>query len=318
MAGRYQHDWVLFTDWCTATDQPPLPAAPGTLAQFLHEHPAAAATQRRRVSTINTIHRKHRLPPPGRSETVRRHLDAGRTARMDHLATTLQHRAEDLPVAEWPAGLFGRRDALLLVLAATGMTFTQITRLRRGDLTTDPDETLVAAIDGQQFRLAPSPGTAPDHTSAAVQRRWAEVLSFLDHYPNTRMLESHLTGSQMSSVPELTERQAAEPLLPPIDRWGHLPLPAQAMTPQSVAFLTRAHLTGIPPIHRPLRLQEPSHTRSDPPSVSVLLDPNYYERGTDARLRAQESLKDVLDILDDVEDRADVLLNDLLALLDGI
>ena len=50
---RYRHDWALFADWCAAADHRPIPAAPETLALFLHEHPAAAATQRRRLSAIN-------------------------------------------------------------------------------------------------------------------------------------------------------------------------------------------------------------------------------------------------------------------------
>ncbi len=50
---RYRHDWALFADWCTAADHRPIPAAPETLALFLHEHPAAVATQRRRLSAIN-------------------------------------------------------------------------------------------------------------------------------------------------------------------------------------------------------------------------------------------------------------------------
>jgi len=40
--------------------------------------------------------------------------------------------------------------------------------------------------------------------------------------------------------------------------------------------------------------------------------------GTHARLRAQEFLADVLDILDNVGDRADRLLDELAALLDGL
>lgn len=47
---RYRYDWALFADWCTAADLPFLPAAPSTLALFLAEHPAAAATQRARVT----------------------------------------------------------------------------------------------------------------------------------------------------------------------------------------------------------------------------------------------------------------------------
>ncbi len=121
---RYRHDWALFADWCAAADHRPIPAAPDTLALFLHEHPAAVATQRRRLSAINAVHTGHGYPPPGRTETVRRHLDTTRASRLDRLGRLLVQRAAELPTEGWPGGLFGRRDALLLVLAATGMTFT--------------------------------------------------------------------------------------------------------------------------------------------------------------------------------------------------
>ncbi|MER2206630.1 MAG: hypothetical protein ABS980_21895, partial [Rhodococcus sp. (in: high G+C Gram-positive bacteria)] len=45
-----EHTWALFFDWCAATDRPSLPAAPSTLAEFLADHPASVATQRRRVA----------------------------------------------------------------------------------------------------------------------------------------------------------------------------------------------------------------------------------------------------------------------------
>ncbi|MGI1850066.1 hypothetical protein ACRRDU_24360, partial [Rhodococcus sp. SJ] len=69
---RYRHDWALFADWCTATDHRSIPATPGTLALFLQEHPAAVATQRRRLSAITTVHPRHGYPAPGHTETVRR------------------------------------------------------------------------------------------------------------------------------------------------------------------------------------------------------------------------------------------------------
>lgn len=321
VASRYRYDWALFTDWCSAADQLPLPATPDTLARFLHEHPATTATQRRRVSAVNTVHRDHHHPAPGRSETVRRRLDTLRAARLDQLATALRQRAGALPTAGWPTGLFGRRDALLLLLAATGMTFTQITRLRRGDITTDSGVLIATTDNGRQFLAASPPDENTEHTPVAVYLRWAEVLAFLDRHPNTRMLATHLTDPQQISVPEPTELQAAGPLLQPIDRWGHLPLPAQAMTPQSVAALVHAHLDGRSPIRRPIALREDFGHRDDadpPVEQAIELDPDYYERGIQARQHAHQRLADVTDILDDVEDRADQILSELLAVLGSL
>ena len=243
---RYRHDWALFADWCTATDQHPIPASPEALALFLHEHPAAPTTQRRRVSAINTVHTRHGHPPPGRSETVRRRLDTARAIRLDRLAPLLLHKAAELPVIGWPGGLFGRRDALLLTLAATGMPFAQLARLRRGDITVDAGVLVATTDGGERFCLPPESGTG-ESPAMAVYRRWAEILAFLDRYPNTDLLAQHLTEPIEVEHGGLTDRQARQPLLSTIDRWGHLPLMPQPMTAQSIAALVRDHLAGRAP-----------------------------------------------------------------------
>lgn len=219
---RYRHDWALFADWCAAADLRPIPAAPDTLALFLGEHPAAVATQRRRLSAINAVHTEHGYPAPGRTETVRRRLDAARAHRLDRLGRLLVQRAVELPTTGWPSGLFGRRDALLLVLAATGMTFTDITRLRRRNLRLD-GETLVATTrTGERFQIAPDPETG-DNPAAAMYWRWADIQTFLDQYPGTHLLRHHLTDPTEIITDPLDAEQARQPLLCPIDRWGHLP-----------------------------------------------------------------------------------------------
>ncbi|PND53873.1 MULTISPECIES: hypothetical protein [Rhodococcus] len=317
---RYRHDWALFADWCTATDHRPIPATPDALALFLREHPAAPATLRRRVSAINTVHARHGHPAPGRSESVRCRLDAVRAARLDRLAPLLLRKAAELPAIGWPSGLFGRRDALLLVLAATGMPFAQLSRLRRGDVTVDAG-TLVATTDGgERFRLAPEPGTGAS-AAVGVYRRWAEVQAFLDAYPNTDLLAQHLTDPVEVEQGVLTDRQARQPLLSPIDRWGHLPLIPQPMTAQSVAALVRDHLAGRVPARTPLPLRKPGE-RDDASHLSldteIELDPHYYERGIAARRHARASLNGLTDVVGEIEARADALLEELLTVLDGL
>src|SRR3546814_11067706 len=73
--------WALFTDWCAAADHIALPAAPATLAQFIAENPAALSTQRRRITTVNTVHRAAGHPAPGDADTIRRIVNQRRTAR---------------------------------------------------------------------------------------------------------------------------------------------------------------------------------------------------------------------------------------------
>lgn len=316
---RYRHDWALFTDWCTATDQRPLPATPEALALFLHEHPAAPATQRRRVSAINTVHTRRGHSPPGRSETVRRRLDTARAQRLDRLAPLLLRKAAELPTIGWPSGLFGRRDALLLTLAATGMPFAQLARLRRGDVSVDAGALVAATEGGEQFRLAPE--SAADSAAVAVYGRWAEVLAFLDAYPNTDLLAQHLTDPVEVDQGALTDRQARHPLLSPIDRWGHLPLMPQPMTAQSIAVIVRDHLSGRVRARTPLPLRKQSDRDEGPTAwieSEIDLDPHYYERGIAARRSARDSLDGLADVFDDIEARAEALLEELLTVLEEL
>ncbi|KOS57580.1 hypothetical protein [Rhodococcus rhodochrous] len=311
---RFWHDWALFADWCTAADHRPIPAAPDTLALFLHEHPAAVATQRRRLSAINAVHTGHGYPAPGRTETVRRHLDTTRASRLDRLGRLLIQRATELPTLGWPSGLFGRRDALLLILAATGMTFTDLTRLRRRDIRFDGDMLVVTTRSDERFRLPSDPDTG-DNPAGEIYLRWANVQAFLDQYPGTHLLRHHLTDPVEIIADPLDAEQARQPLLCPIDRWGHLPH-TQPMTPQSVSMLVRAYLSGRAPMRRALPVPSQDDTGA-PVESGIILDSGYYDRGTAARRRDHEALEDLTDVFGDIEQRAEALLDELLAVLEG-
>ena len=313
--GRYRHDWALFADWCAAADHRPIPAAPETVAVFVREHPAAAATQRRRLSAINTVHTRHGYPPPGRTETVRRHLDATRAQRSDRLATILLRTATALPTEGWPSGLFGRRDALLLVLAATGLSVVDITRLRRRDIRIDDGALEVTTRAGERVRLTPEPD-AEEHLGVAIYRRWAQIQAFLDENPGTHLLRHHLTDPVEILANPLTAEQRRQPLVCPIDRWGHLPH-AHAMSAQSISALVRAHLSGRAP-HRPTLPVAPPDTDQVWVEPEVVLDPAYYERGIAARRRDHQDLEDLTDVFDEIEQRADALFDDLLAVLEDL
>ncbi|WP_371054050.1 hypothetical protein [Rhodococcus gordoniae] len=312
---RYRHDWMLFADWCAAADRSPIPTSPATIALFLHEHPATVTTQRRRLSAINAVHTDHGYPAPGRTETVRRHLDTTRAERFDRLSRLLLQRAAELPTTGWPSGLFGRRDALLLVLAATGMTFTDITRLRRRDLRLAGNTLVATTRAGERFRLTPDPESG-DNPAAAIYRRWAEIQTFLDQYPGTHLLRHHLTDSVEIVADPLDAEQGRQPLLPPIDRWGHLPH-AQSVTPQSVSMLVRAHLSGRAPVRKALPVP-PQDDIGTSVESDVILDSGYYERGITARRRDHEALGDLTDVFGEIEQRADALLDELLAVLENL
>jgi hypothetical protein len=313
---RYRHDWALFADWCEACDHRARPAHPSVLAEFLADHPAAAETQRRRITAINTVHTENQCPAPGRAEPIRQLLNTARAERVARIAAVAAERIARIPVTGWPAGLFGRRDTLILTLAAAGLSFEQIARLRRTHITAESG-VLVIDTGGAWIRVPP-PETKTT-TAVAAYWNWIEVVGFLDRYPSTGLLAQYLVKKADLSGFAESVRHDDRPLLMPIDRWGHTPFAPTPLTSQSVATIARAHLTGQAPAHtrRPAR-PRPARPDLTPHSVaeSIELDRDYYDRGIHSRRTAHDTLKDVTDILDGIEDEADRLLADLLSLLD--
>ncbi len=92
------------------------------------------------------------------------------------------------------------------------------------------------------------------------------------------------------------------------------------MTGHSIAGLVRAHLAGQAPVHKRPPAKRPTMSSDEetlvPDMVGVDLDQGYYDRGISAHRNAHTHLTDVTDILDGIEDEADKLLADLLAILD--
>lgn len=324
LGSRDRSVWALFDDWCAGADRAPIPADPMTLAQFIAENPAALTTQRRRIATINTVHRAEGLPAPGSADTIRRMLNQARAARLSHLASTVAGIIDRLPTAGWTAGLFGRRDGLLLLLAASGLSFEQISTLRRDDLRIDGENLLVESI--HPVRLEPSAHLG-SLSPAQVYRHWLQILEFQDRAPSTRLLADRLDADTLPAdyLPRtVTERIAAQrrsaPLFTPIDRWGATPLDQSALAPQSIARIVAAHVAGQPAAHRPYRrrprLDETPESYTPPVYPETVLDDRYYEKGLEARRNAHTALTDVTAALDDVEDQADAILEKLLAILD--
>lgn len=326
LTARDRSVWALFEDWCAAADLAALPADPRTLAQFIAENPAALATQRRRVATINTVHRGADHPAPGSADMIRRMLNQARAARLSHLATTVAGIIDRLPTAGWTAGLFGRRDGLVLLLATSGLSFEQISALRRGDLSVD-GEALV--IDGAHpIRLEPlaDPGAL---SPAQVYQRWLQILEFQDRAPSTALLADRLDADTLPTeylprpvTEEMLARRRNAPLFTPIDRWGHTPFDRSALSAQSIAGIVAAHTSGQSPVHRPYlrrrpRLDDVPEPYEPEVYPEIVLDDQYYERGLAARRATHEALADVPDILDDVEEQADAILERLLAVLDA-
>lgn len=314
----YSYQWSLFVDWCAAADVVPLPASPITLAEFLIENPAGDAVQLRRVSAINRAHLDAGIPAPGRVTSLRIALDSARSDRTIRRAEHYQVIASGLPTSGSTAALFGRRDAVLLVLAGAGLSYRAIAGLERTDITTDGDRVWI----GGRHRVVIAPNDATGFEPATLWERWHAVLQFSDRYPSTTLLAEHL---QRNTFPDMTALpHCSGPVAVPIDRWGHMPLPATAMTAAEVGAVIAGHRAGVSPLHTPRR---PVIRPSDgidragqipaPEPASAELDSGYYRSGVEARRRAHTALADVPDMVDDVEDRIEQLLELTLQLLDS-
>ena len=314
---NYHYQWSLFVDWCAAAGLEALPASPITLSEFLAENAAGDAVQRRRVSAINRAHLDAGQPVPGRVTSIRIALDSACHDRRIRRAGQYQGIAAGLPTSGSTAALFGRRDAVLLVLAGAGLSYRAIAGLDRSDITTDGDSVWIG--DRQRIRIAPQ--DARGFEPATIWDRWHTVLQFSEQYPSTTLLAEHL---QRNTFPDMTGwPQRRGPVAVPIDRWGHLPLPVTAMTAAEVGAVIARHRTGASPLHTPrhpiVRPSDDADRREPiaaPPPDAVQLDSGYYTSGVEARRRAHTALADVPDMVDDVEARIEQLLERTLQLLE--
>jgi len=127
---------AMFTDWCTSTGTRELPADPGTIAEFLRHCPAALATLRRRVASID--HQHITAARPEESAAVRAAI--GRPVILAHpvppgMTDQVVAALRGLPSHGWTRGMFGRRERCLLVLSQlAGVPYQHIGTLTVGDI----------------------------------------------------------------------------------------------------------------------------------------------------------------------------------------
>ena len=313
--------WHLFADWCAAHGREALPADPLVLARFLTAHPAALGTQRRRVGVVNAAHRRAGHPPPGRAGAVREQLGSIRVAAARRRTPVAAAAISRLPAAGWPTALFARRDALLLVLSTTAMTYTAMAALRAGDVTADHGcGHLRVGAAGQQF-VTPAELGSLGVCAEQVWRDWVRLRTVIHQLPAARWTAAALEGAPL---PALRPLPADLPLFTPLDRWGSAPLAPTPLRSTTVAEIVAGHLSNNAAPHRPSKAPRwhdpdpaPEPDKPELPEPPAPLDPDSFARGLDARRRASEALDGIPAALDDVEDRAERLLADLLELLDG-
>jgi len=201
----YAGDWAHFTAWAARHQQQPLPAQPGTVAQYVADLAALTrpdgrpaytpATVARRVAGINFVHRRAGHLPPGAAELVAATLAGLRRSR-----ATPPRRMKALPLTtlgtvlgaidtdSWPAAVIGRRDRALLLLGwASALRRAELAALRRQDLTAHPDDGLHLLIrtsktdpDAAGATLAVPFGTTPATCAACAVTDWVQLLDAWD------------------------------------------------------------------------------------------------------------------------------------------
>ena len=286
MTGERKREWEQFARWCVAADLPELPADASTVLAYLADDPdAAVGTRRARASAINEAHRREGLPVPGEAEAVRQALNPGRAERMTGYRARIDQVLPRLDIDGWPAGLSGRRDAVIMLLAAAGLSWRRIatlpqrdvhiadhavvigTRLRRGgrEIVPVPLGELAATDD---------PATCP----VVTFMRWAQLLAVAPPATGHIRLERILTGAE-EPAPVLRPEYADLPLITGFDRRGFplgLPGELDPLAADTITAIAIAHLAAPHPL-----------------VPGGDLDPNYYERGLAARARAREIGEDL-------------------------
>ncbi|WP_420878957.1 hypothetical protein [Rhodococcus sp. (in: high G+C Gram-positive bacteria)] len=329
LPARLQPRWRLFADWCAGVGEVALPVSRGTLARFLVANPAAVSTQRERLAAIRAAHAAAAASLPAHTRPTA--VVAGRPVPR-WLGSREAAVVATLPTAGCPAGIFGRRDAALLVLVgAAGLTYGQIERLQRSQVRVVGRTMHVQA--GAVSVTVPAE-TDPRWCPVAVFLRWARLRAYADRYPSTEMLRAviarsePLTADSVESYAPLPPLRQDGPLVLPIDRWGGFgPSRWQfddrvswGLRAAAIGEIVSAHLAGTGPRHTALAREQRSVVVEEP--VDSPPEPMLGEWDVDAGLRAraeaQRVLSDVADTMRDVEAEADALAARLAALLDDV
>lgn len=331
MPDTYRSEWALFVDWCAAFDVPSLPASPVTVAQFLAgENPhASRAVWRRRASAINAAHRAAQLPAPGTSTAVRLLL----STRQRHTDIARQ-RIRELPVTGWPAGLFGRRDALVLwLVVVAGLPASSVGQLRCRDITMPTVTTVRIGADHH----VDVPVDADDPFGLLpVWKRWMRIRNLMATRPGTTPLVRPLTNAKPVDLTQPPSLQPPPPparpdyaLIPALDQWGNQQaLPGhddEGLSGSAVIAVVRTRLDGQRRgitsrdrwVEGVLERTTPEGVDTPEPIVVPAL-PDRHHDGVEARRKAMNVFDGIDDTFADIDRRTAELLERTEQILSGL
>jgi len=237
-----------------------------------------------------------------------------------------------LPSHGWTQGMFGRRDRCLLVLSQlAGVPYQHLAALTAGDISIADGLATIRSSAGE-WTLRPANEAILCGACAVV--RWLKILHLAVTEPSTKTIAralkkassiDHRSVHVCRSGPVLGELTRGVPLLPPIDQWGALPLPLQRLSPHSLSRRTRDLLAGDLGAHRDLPVDldaEPVIAAPETPPVITQRPGNGYNTADataawDRRRRDLDDLAGIIDVLADVERRAEELNRRAAELVEG-
>ncbi len=182
---------------------------------------------------------KCRAPPP----RLREPLDP------DLVAAALRL----LPSGGWTAGMFGRRDKALLVLAAsTDLPYRELAVMTVGQLDLVDGAACVTDIAGD-IRVIEA-AADPVLCGPCALVRWRRIVDAEVRGTSAKgmaelLRNAHQVTAASRHICRAPGQNPAVSLFPPINQWGHLPLPMQPLTRHAASVLARQIQAGIP-VHR--------------------------------------------------------------------
>jgi len=217
-----------------------------------------------------------------------------------------------LPSHGWTAGLFGRRDrALLTLAAATTIPYRQLPGLTVGHLYIANGVTTITDHHGTAHVVEST--TDPVLCGPCALVRWRRAIDTEATFKSVKnLLKDAEVVTAASHHPchnpkPIDDKTLDAVLFPPINQWGHLPLPIRPLSPHSTSRLARQADTG-PAHHKTLRVDEfvaaldPQQMASEP--ASPVAAPVWDWAAANQRKKdAVQQLAPLADALDDIEAR---------------
>lgn len=265
--------WQLYSDWCEACGIAPVPASTEQLASYGRHVPAAFSTTVARMHAVRLAHELAGAPfPIPTAEPVT-------AVRTGNEWVPVGDAIAAVPVTRYPVGMVGRRDALVLLL------LDQLRLSRR-----QARAVSVAVIDPDQWSIAGADLARSDPAATCercVLSRWLRVLgpAALGRRLSAAEILDPALHSELHDCDEPLDAlwRSAPILLPAIDQHGWLDN------------------------HRPLSTRTISTItarRQDP----ILEPAENYPKTRVPRNVPTESLQEVADAYDDVDERVAALL----------